>query len=96
MRYMLSERQPNGETRSMTALAARLVEKPWALPLAMVVIVGAFVAAMQIWPPPVETRTVVKVCRSGVLVLRDHDGSFRVLRPNATATWPATGPEVCQ
>jgi hypothetical protein len=80
----------------MTALAARLVDKPWLLPLAIVVIAGAFVAAMQIWPSPVETRTVVKVCRSGVLVLRDRDGNFRVLRPNAIATWPATGPEVCE
>lgn len=76
---------------------ARLVDKPWALPLAMMVTVAAFAAAMHVWPPAgEETRTVVKVCRSGVLVLRDQDGSFRVMRPNALGTWPAIGPEVCQ
>lgn len=81
----------------MTALAARLVDKPWALPLAMVIVVGLFVAAMHAFPPAAETpRTVVKVCRSGVLVLRDQDGSYRVMRPNAWGTWPAIGPEVCQ
>lgn len=80
----------------MNAAVARLVDKPWAFPLAMVAIVGAFVAAMHVFPPAAdEVRTVVKVCRDGTLVLRTHDGEFRVMRPGAWASWPAIGPEVC-
>ena len=81
----------------MTAVVARLVDKPWAFPLAAMVIAGATIAALNAaFPPAAENRTVIKVCRSGALVLRDQDGSYRVMRPNAWGTWPAIGPEVCQ
>lgn len=79
----------------MTAIAARLVDKPWALP--MVILAAAFVSAMLFWPPAAEPRrTVVKVCLNGALVLRTPDGEFRVMRPGALMDWPAIGPEVCQ
>jgi hypothetical protein len=80
----------------MNAAVARLVDKPWAFPLAMVAIFGAFVAAMHAFPPAVETGTVVKVCRDGTLILRTKDGDFRVLRRGAWQSFPAIGPEVCQ
>ena len=83
----------------MTAITG-ILERPWAplvvLPLASLAIVVAFIVAPHIFPPAGETRTVVKVCLNGTLVLRTPDGDFRVMRPNAWGTWPAIGPEVCQ
>ena len=79
----------------MNAAVARLVDKPWAFPLAMVAIFGAFLAAMHAFPPHAETRTVVKVCLDGTLILRTSDGDFRLIRPGSWGSWSATGPEVC-
>jgi hypothetical protein len=79
----------------MNAAVARLVDKPWAIPVFMIAVFGVFLAAMHAFPPAAETRTVVKVCRDGTLILRTNDGEFRVVRPGASGSWPATGPEVC-
>jgi len=79
----------------MNAAVAKLVDKPWALPLALMAIFTAFLAAMHAFPPAAETRTVIKVCRDGTLILRTNDGEFRAIRPGMWASWPAIGPEVC-
>ena len=79
---------------------AAILERPWAPlvvpPLVGMAIVGAIVIASHIFPPTAETRTVVKVCLNGTLVLRTPDGDFRVVRPGTLGSWPAIGPEVCQ